>query len=467
MPPAHAKSMLYSIRLPTYLLACNPALRIVCISNTFTLTETQAKVRRRILTDPRWLALAETELQAISDQHVAALDINTTHGGFIKSFSAGSTILGQRADIIISDDIVGSIEEALNPSRLLAMRQWYFGEVRSRFELTALPVEVLVGTRWAQGDLFGHVEESVALGFEDWKIVKLPLICEQTSNDPLERTYGQYLWPDLPDIERRAAEWKRTLGPAFFSAMYQQQPIDATGSWASADMVEIVDRPPKDLRILGATDLALGSESSARGDYSVHAVVGTSSDGCVYVLDLWRYNTTPMLDTIDAMLDLVKSYGYQVQLFDDDNIIKALKQTVTQRMAERGIFAQMALIPMRGRDKVARAGALQMLLHARKVKLVRAPWNAEVIGEITTFGPGSTGHDDIIDALGLIAREVMRIGKPASPSKPTQEELERKRTGGYAFSEFLIDPMTGQGNAQLQPLFEDRERTLLSRNRIP
>jgi predicted phage terminase large subunit-like protein len=232
-------------------------------------------------------------------------------------------------------------------------------------------------------------------------------------------------------------------------------------------MIEIVDSPPKDLRILGATDLALGAESSARGDYSVHAVVGTAADGCVYVLDLWRYNTVPMLDTIDAMLDIVKSYGYQVQLFDDDNIIKALKQTVTQRMAERGIFAQMALIPMRGRDKVARAGALQMLLHARKVKLVRAPWNDAVVNEVTTFGPGSTGHDDIIDALGLIAREVMRIGKPASPSKQTQEEFERKRTGGFAFSEYLHDPVTGQSNVQLQPLFEDRERTLGNRNRIP
>ena len=55
------------------------------------------------------------------------------------------------------------------------------------------------------------------------------------------------------------------------------------------------------------------------------------------------------------------------------------------------------------KDKVARANDSSPVVEARRVKLIRGPWNKEFIEQVSTFP--NAAHDEYVDCL------TMMIGK--------------------------------------------------------
>ena len=78
LPPGSAKSFYGSVILPTLILARDPKLQILCVSNTESLAEGFARSRRSILRTPQWERLSNSALakdaQSLSFQ-------GTTRGG--------------------------------------------------------------------------------------------------------------------------------------------------------------------------------------------------------------------------------------------------------------------------------------------------------------------------------------------------------------------------------------------------
>jgi hypothetical protein len=157
--------------------------------------------------------------------------------------------------------------------------------------LVPQPAEILIQTRWHESDLAGR-----ALNHEEWKVVCLSALAEP--NDPLGRKLNEPLWDDddygYGDQLLEAA----TKTPRTWSALYQQQPAPESGNYFQAEWLKPYTRPPaKDrLKIFGAPDYAV--------DWTTHVVAGVDPEWKIYLLDLWRGQTTPD-KWIEAFCDLV------------------------------------------------------------------------------------------------------------------------------------------------------------------
>jgi len=99
---------------------------------------------------------------------------------------------------------------------------------------------------------------------------------------------------------------KATQLPRNWSALYQQRPAPETGDYFKAEWFHTYTRePPREtLNIYGGSDYAVTSHG---GDYTVHVVIGVDPENRMYLLDLWRGQTSSDV-WIEAWCDLVKKW---------------------------------------------------------------------------------------------------------------------------------------------------------------
>lgn len=121
----------------------------------------------------------------------------------------------------------------------------------------------------------------------------------------LGRPEGAYPWnePGGYDYAAFLRQRQRESTPMIWSALYQQRPAPEQGDFFRSDWLHTYDRlPPKNaLRVYGASDFAV---TMADGDWTVHLVVGLDPDGRMYVLDVWREQTSSD-QWVESFCDLV------------------------------------------------------------------------------------------------------------------------------------------------------------------
>jgi hypothetical protein len=74
------------------------------------------------------------------------------------------------------------------------------------------------------------------------------------------------------------------------------------------------------------------------GDWTVHVVAGVDPEDNLYILDLWRKQTTTDV-SVEAFLDLADQHKPMVWAEEDDQIIKSLGPFIDRRSQERRVFA--------------------------------------------------------------------------------------------------------------------------------
>jgi len=435
-PPASAKSTYCSVQFVTWHLARNPTHTILCASNTQDLAERFNRRRLNAVLHPTWTVLNDVRLSA---REQAVSNFATEAGGGCIAAGVGTTITGIRSDLNVLDDPVKGFEEANSATQLEKIAEWYFTDFRSR--LSKEGKELIVTTRWAKNDIAGRVIELARQGKEDWMVLRLPMIADSDA-DALDRQQGEPLWSNgysttkIDEERRDARRW---------SCMWQQIPLDESGSWLSHEHITYEDDPPSQLSYVIALDLAL---TIGRGDYTVILVAGLDADRRLHIVDVERDRTTPEI-TVRRVFDLCARYEPTEVLIDDDNASKVL----TRLMFELGRAAgrsppPISPQPIRGRDKETRAAAMRGLFLSGGVRLLRGLWNAALHRELLEFPAGE--HDDQVDALSLIGRRF--------PMLPSPERLTPQTADPYAG--LLIRPGSDGRlylNATLEELFEDRE----------
>jgi predicted phage terminase large subunit-like protein len=174
------------------------------------------------------------------------------------------------------------------------------------------------------------------------------------------------------------------------------------------------DQPPPHLTKYGASDYAVKGKS---GDWTVHVVAGVDPEDNLYILDLWRQQTTSDV-WIDAFLDLADQHKPMVWAEEDGQIIKSLGPFIDKRSTERKVYCHREQF-VSVADKPTRCRSFQARAAQRKVYLPRnAPWIGDVLAELLSFPAGRT--DDIADAMGLLGRllDKMVAGHVPAPPEP-------------------------------------------------
>lgn len=130
----------------------------------------------------------------------------------------GGSITGKGGSILMIDDPIKLAEEAFNENRLDAIWNWYTGTFLSRGDAEGgEPLEIIVMTRWADGDLCGRIlasDEAV-----EWFVFKIEARDEETKEMLCEKVLN----------EKRYIELSKKMVFEIFRANYHQEPVNIRG----------------------------------------------------------------------------------------------------------------------------------------------------------------------------------------------------------------------------------------------
>ena len=400
-PPGSAKSFTAALIWLTFMLARNPQLKIIYVTSSDELSLFMNRIRREICRSPQWQSLSAAELK--KDASSATL-FETTRNGSILATTIGSSVIGQRADIVLVDDAIKGQAEAANLVLLQNHKQWFDLDLRTRLRQNGHIL--IIATRWSRFDLIGQVQEEIEEGLEpreDWDFLSIPLQCDDPETDPLHRAQGELIYPELyqPQLARLQAD------PEAFAALYQQQPLASSSEWCPPDCIQITATMPhdEDMTLFIAGDLALGT---ATGDWTVLGVFGMDFEGYLYILDWWR-ERKPLNEVADQLRAWASLYNPKVIMLDDDHMARAMQQ---QHQSDRTIGPLIRPLPTLGRSKLERAATAQSLLRQKRVFIKEARWNKDLTREIVQFP--DVRFDDQVDCLAVAARTMTRLPRPAN-----------------------------------------------------
>ena len=255
LPPRHSKSELVSRRFPAWFLGKNPDKQMIFLTYANDFAEDFGRDVQEIMNGEEYARIFDARIR----QDVAAAGrwrIENRRGVY-RATGIGGQITGRGADVLIIDDPHKNREEADQEWARKKIWDSYRGTIFTRLQPNG--AIILVQTRWHDDDLASrilrHAQDNDEV--QDWTVLKMPALCEETGRDPINRVEGAALWPKWYNRDA-LLEIKATIGEREFSAQYQQSPTIDSGDFFQRDWLRYYDTlpPESELRFYGASDYA-------------------------------------------------------------------------------------------------------------------------------------------------------------------------------------------------------------------
>ena len=420
MPPGSAKSTYGSQIFPTWYLSQFPQKSVLAASHSEDLAERFGRRCRNLIENHHKELGINVDLHnrsagrwqlAPRDGH----DETLQHMGEYLAAGVGSAIAGFRGDLGIIDDPVKGRESVQSELMRSRIWEWYLFDFKPRLKPGAK--QVLIMTRWHEDDLAGRI-----LAYEpgEWRVIKLPMVAED-EDDILGRQIGERLWPDwFTDKMVRDA----MKDPNLWLSLYQQRPTAEQGTYWKREWLHPVPPtrvpPLSQLRIYGGSDYAV---TAARGDYTVHLVMGFDAQDRPWLLDLWRQRTSSDV-WAESWCELVTWYKPFAWGEEQGQIISGVGPWLERTARARKAYTERVQFVSRN-DKGIRAQSIRGHIATHGLWYAEdLPHRHEMEAELLAFPAGK--HDDIHDALGIVGQLLDVILKAVPPSKPKPD-----KTSGY------------------------------------
>lgn len=185
--------------------------------------------------------------------------------------------------VLIGDDLIGGIEEALNPERMI--KTWKLVDNNLITRAKEKCKILWIGTRWSLIDPAGLRQEMLLndshFSNRRYKIINLPALDE---NDESNFDYECNVGFSSDYYRQRRASFERNDDLASWSAQYMGDPIEREGAlFESGNMKFFNGKLPAEdpIRILTVVDTAWGG-----GDYVSAPIAYQYEDGSVYIPDV-------------------------------------------------------------------------------------------------------------------------------------------------------------------------------------
>ena len=387
-PPRTAKSSLITLSYPFWLILNNPDTNIVIVNNTQTLAENFGIRLRQLFIDNADILLAR-DIKLSDTKHSNSFFMfedmdGKLYDGSIKLMGTGGTITGQDVDILICDDLIKGFSD-VTPTLLDKLIEWFKSIILQRLEPHSKLI--ILGTRWASNDVIGYLKDNQP---DDYKFIELPALNKDETKCIWSNRYTVDFFKD------RRAE----IGERLFNALYQQRPLDMTGSFFNLDHV----RFEKDTRhhyTYGPTvrswDFAYSDESRGDlNDYTASCRMTRTLDNQYIIHDI----TSEQLG--DHLIHAVKSTAY----LDTPNT-PILIETGTSGGAAEYLFNEYRRNHLQGYNvqqskpvgaKVDRAAPFRdAILDGHIIVDLPDHQREQLIRQLQSFPLGK--HDDIIDSI--------------------------------------------------------------------
>lgn len=421
LPPGSAKSTYATVVSPTFAMGSRPGFKVIGVSYGSDLAKKFGRRMRSIVKQRKFELLFDTSL---SGESSAADEWALDNGSEFMGGGILSGITGNRADFIPIDDPIKGRQEADSEVTRRRTLEAYQDDILTRLKPGGSVM--LTQTRWHEDDLAGAILPANWAGEsgmiecrdgETWEVICIPAKAER-DDDPLGRLPGEYIWPEWFD-EAHWAPFERQ--PRTWSALYQQRPAPDSGDYFKREwLVEVEPEsipPIANMQVFGASDYAVTANG---GDYTVHVVLGIDHTGALYLLDLWRQQTSSDM-WVETLCQLVRKWKPIGWAEEHGQIKSSVGPFLVKRMIETQSFVVREQFPTRG-DKAVRAQSIRGRIAMQGLRVPRgAPWLADLVSEMMSFPVGA--HDDQVDALGLAGQLIAKMDMGAIP------DAERPRPG--------------------------------------
>ncbi len=300
MPPQHGKSELASRRLPAFLHGLNPDFKIAMASYSSTFVRKFSVDIQRIISSHEYYnifpdtTIAKTKYaqESLSGNYLKTKDefeiIN--HLGSQMFVGRGGPLGGNPVDIMLMDDLYKDYAEGNSPVILEAVIDWYVSVVRNRLHNNSQ--QLIVFTRWNEGDLIGWLEQKEEvipitkwtqlkpknIIKDAWYKINFPALMNSKPTGLDKRKVGEPLWPERHS--KKNLEDKRNLNNEKFESLHQGDPKPRVGLLYNG--FNMWKKIPDHRYIRNYTDIA-----DTGGNYlcSINYVVGV--DDLIYITDIY------------------------------------------------------------------------------------------------------------------------------------------------------------------------------------
>lgn len=389
-PPRHGKSELTSVYTPTWALENYPDRNVIMATYGADLSIGFSRRVRDMIMDPNNKELLNTTIRRDASRTQAFL---TPEGGGMYAVGLGGPITGRGADILLIDDYIKEIKEALSPAYRDYIWNWWVTTAYTRLEPGGSVI--IIATRWHSDDLIGRIvqNEGTTQNGGRWTYIEIPAICD-VPEDFLGRKLGDPLFPERYPIER-LRELEESLGGVFFGALFQQKPVDETKRLANRAWLKPITELPNRHELVHWKHARIWDLAATEGggDYTVGTEMyyhpQTEQTIIANVIrDQWspgqvetKVQETAIADGLDCDVYIEQEPGSAGKA-----LIDHYQKTV---LPEFRVIAVPAV-----NNKVVRAQPLLAAAEAGKVSYITGHWNEAFLAEFHDF-PGT--FDDQVD----------------------------------------------------------------------
>lgn len=380
-PPRHGKSELTSVYTPAWILERFPKYNVILSTYGADLSTGFGRRVRDLFQDPNNQEILKTRIRRDSSRVAAFL---TEAGGGMYSVGLGGPITGRGGHVLLLDDYIKEIKEALSPAYRDYVWNWFTTTFFTRLEPGGSVI--IIATRWHSDDLIGRILANFP---GEWEYIEIPAEAEE--GDILGRPKGAPLFPERYPIER-LQELKETLGSVFYQALYQQKPVDESKKMTDGKWLQIIDILPRKQNLKSARVWDLAATEGG-GDYTVGTHMMYDPDtGHLYITNVVRRQLSP--GQVESLVQNVAlSDGLDTKVYIEQEpasaglaLIEHYRKNVLPEFTVEGVPTV--------KNKVVRAQPFMAAAEAGKVFLVAGPWNEAFIREFDSF-PGA--YDDQVD----------------------------------------------------------------------
>lgn len=265
-PPRHGKSELVSVHTPTWVLENFPNKNVILAAYGADLAEGYGRRVRDQIRDHEEDGLLRCRVRADVSKVGAFL---TESNGYMFSVGLGGAITGRGAHVLLIDDYIKEIKEALSPAHRDYVWNWFVTTAMTRLEPGASVI--IIATRWHSDDLIGRILKNFP---GQWENIILPAIAGE--NDIIGRAPGTPLFEERFNLEFLEQQ-RDLLGSVFFHSLYQQGPVDDVLKFTNPTWLKPIVAIPEatDWKWIRVWDLAATEEG---GDYTAGSLVGYSKE---------------------------------------------------------------------------------------------------------------------------------------------------------------------------------------------
>lgn len=232
---------------------------------------------------------------------------------------------------LVSDDLIGGIEEALNKDRLASA--WFKVDNNLIPRAKEQAKKLWVGTRWSIADPAGVrmdlLEHDAAYTTVRYRIINMPALDLINDESNFEYDYGVGFSTDY--YRQRRASFERNNDMASWNAQYMQEPIERDGTLFCPDDLRYYngilpsDEPD---RIFMAVDPAFGG-----GDFCSAPVCFQYGNDC-YIPDV-VFDAGDKKITQPKIVEIILKHKIQAARFEANNGGEDYQEAVEKKLREK------------------------------------------------------------------------------------------------------------------------------------